>query len=117
MLGSDREIRLLDLDLRRSGASTVLVDGSLSLLGSLLSVALCGLESLSSMLVSKLLDLLSLLVGDVVTLLDLSVNDLLVLDVDERTEEGDHGGDQGQTPERNELDQEVREEGSEESLY
>lgn len=75
-----------------------------------------GLDSVSSILVSKLLDLLSLLVGNVVALLDLSIDDLLVLDVDEGAKESDEGGDQRQSPKRNELDKEVGHEGCEESL-
>jgi len=68
------------------------------------------------MLVGKALDLLSLLVGNVVALLQLGVDDVLVLDVDQRAEEGDDGRDQGQAPERDKLDQEVGQEGCEEGL-
>ena len=114
MLGSDGE-RLL-LDLGRGGASAVLVHSLLSLGSGLLCVALDSLHGIAGMLVSKPLDLLGLLVGNVVTLLQLSVNNLLVLDVDEGAEEGNECRDQSQAPKRNELDQEVGEEGREESL-
>ena len=114
VLGNSGESLLLDF--WRSRASTVLVDGLLGLGGSLLCVALDSLHGFSSMLVGKALDLLSLLVGNVVALLQLSINDILVLDVDEGTEEGNDGRDQSQAPERNKLDKEVGEEGCEEGL-
>lgn len=104
------------LDFRRCGTPAVLVDGLLGLGRGLLGVALHSLHGVSGMLVSKALDLLSLLVGNVVALLYLSIDDLLVLDVYEGTEEGDKCRDQGQAPEGDELDEEVGDEGSEESL-
>lgn len=107
VLGSNGEVLLLDLDLGRDRASTVLVDGLLCLCGRLLGVALDSLDSVSGVLVSETLDLGSLLAGDLSTLLELSIDDLLVLDVDERSEVGNEGGDQGQAPERNDLDETV----------
>ena len=104
------------LDLWGSGTPAVLVDRLLGLGRGLLGVALYSLHGVSGVLVSKALDLLSLLVGNVETLLQLGVDDLLVLNVHKRTEEGDECRDQGQAPERDKLDEEVRDEGSEESL-
>jgi hypothetical protein len=115
MTGSSGEVLLLDLG--RCGASTVLVDGVLSLGSVLLGKTLNSLGSVSSVLVSEALDLSSLLASDLSALLELSIDNLLVLDVDERSEVGDKGGDQSQAPERNKLDEEVRDQGSEEGLY
>lgn len=114
VLGNSGEGLLLDFG--GSRASTVLVNSLLGLGGSLLCVALDSLHSVSSMLVGKTLDLLSLLIGNVVAFLQLSINDLLVLDVDEGTEEGNDGRDQSQAPKRNKLDEEVGEEGCKECL-
>jgi hypothetical protein len=44
------------------------------------------------------------------------INHILVLDVYKRSEVRDSRGDEGQTPERDELDEEVRDERGEESL-
>jgi hypothetical protein len=111
---SSREVLLLDL--WGSGASTVLVDSLLGLGGSLLGVGAGNVHGVSGVLVGKTLDLLSLLVRNVVALLKLSIDDVLVLDVDEGTEVGDKGRDQSQAPERDELDEEVGDEGCEERL-
>jgi hypothetical protein len=115
VLGRRGEVLLLDL--WRGRASTVLVDRILSLSSGLLGVALNSLGGISGMLVGKTLDLRRLLAGDLSALLELSVDDLLVRDVDEGREVGDEGGDQGQAPERNKLDEEVGDEGSEEGLH
>jgi hypothetical protein len=109
--------KVLLLDLWGRGASTVLVNGLLSLSSRLLGVALDCLGSVLGVLVGEALDLSCLLASDLTALLELSINDLLVLDVDERGEVGYEGGDQGQAPERNELDEEVGDQRSEESLY
>jgi hypothetical protein len=114
MTGSRGEVLLLDF--RRGGASTVLVDGVLSLGSVLLGKTLDGLGGVSGVLIRETLDLSGLLASDLTALLKLSVDDLLVLNVDERSEVGDKGGDQGQAPERNNLDEEVRDQGSEEGL-
>ena len=114
LLGSGREVLLLDLWRRRT--STVLVDRLLCLSSVLLGVALDGLGGVSGMLVGKALDLRCLLAGDLAALLELGIDDLLVLDVDERGKVGNKGGDQGQAPEGDKLDEEVRDEGSEEGL-
>jgi hypothetical protein len=116
MARSGGEVLLLDLDLWRGGASAVLVDGLLCLGSVLLSVALYGLGSISSVLVGETLDLRSLLASDLAALLELGINNLLVLDVDEGSEVGDESRDQGQAPERDELDEEVGDQGSEEGL-
>jgi hypothetical protein len=107
---------ILPLDLWSGRTSTVLVNGLLSLRCSLLGVALNGLGSVSGVLLGKALDLGGLLASDLTTLLKLSINDFLVLDVDKRGEVGDESGDQGQAPERHKLDEEVRDQRSEEGL-
>lgn len=116
MLGGSREFIRLDLDLWRGGAPAILVDSLLCFSSGLLGVALNGLYSVSSVLVSEIFDLLGLLVGNVIALLQLSIDNLLVLDVDKRAEEGDEGCNQGQPPQWDELDEEVRKEGREECL-
>jgi hypothetical protein len=114
VLGGGGEVLLLDL--RRGRAATVLADRLLGLGGVLLGQALNSLGSVTSVLVGEALKLGSLLIGNVVTLLELSVNDLLVLEVDKRAKVGDDGRNQSQSPERNELDEEVRDQGSKEGL-
>jgi hypothetical protein len=68
-------------------------------------------------LVGKTLDLSSLLTGNLSALLELRINYFLVLNVDKGAEEGNEGGNQGQAPKGNKLDEEVGDQGSEESLY
>jgi hypothetical protein len=116
MTGRSGEVLLLDLDLGRGGPATVLVDGLLCLGGVLLGVALNRLGSVSSVLFGESLDLRSLVASDLTTLLKLSIDSLFVLDVDEGSEVGDKSRNQGQAPERDELDEEVRDQGSEEGL-
>lgn len=62
-------------------------------------------------------DLLGLLVHDVRDVGEVVVNQLLVGLVDEGAEEDGGCRDEGKTPERYNLDEVVREEGSEESLW
>jgi hypothetical protein len=113
----DRRVReALLLDFGGSGASAVVVDRVLCLGGVSLGVALDSLCGVSGVLGTEVLDLCRLLVGNVVALLKLGVNDLLVLDVDERTQVGNNGGDERQAPQRDELDEEVGDERSKESL-
>jgi hypothetical protein len=110
MRGSNRELLPLGFvaDLGRSRTSTVGVNSLLSLVGIILRQALNRVCSVGSVLAGKVLDLLSLSIDQVVALLKLSINDLLVLDIDEGSEVGDSGGNQGQAPERDKLDEEVR---------
>jgi hypothetical protein len=110
MRGSSRELLPLGFvaDLGRSRTSTVRVNSLLSLVGIILGQALNRVCSVGSVLAGKILDLLSLSIDQVVALLKLSINDLLVLDVDEGSEVGDGGSNQGQAPERDKLDEEVR---------
>jgi hypothetical protein len=68
------------------------------------------------MVASELLDLLGLGVDDVGCVLDVVVDELLVRLVDERGEEDDRGGDQGEAPEWDDLDQVVGEESANEGL-
>jgi hypothetical protein len=46
----------------------------------------------------------------------MSVDDLFVFDVDKRAKIGNGSGDQSQSPERDKLDEEVRDEGRKEGL-
>jgi hypothetical protein len=68
------------------------------------------------MVAGELLDLLGLGVDDVGCVLDVVVDELLVRLVDERGEEDDRGGDQGEAPEWDDLDQVVGEESANEGL-
>lgn len=126
LLGRRREVggRVL-----RSGRSGLLLDGvwggrsatgvanQLLRLGRVVSnVLLGGIGRASSMVAGNLLDLLSLLVDDVGDVGKVVVDELLVGLVEEGAEEDGRGRDQGKTPERNDLDKEVGEEGAEESL-
>lgn len=108
LLGCGREVFLLGANLGCGRGSTVLIDRLLSLCRCLLRVALHRLDRVFSVLSSEILDLLGLLVRNVVPLLNLSIDGFLVLDVDKRSEEGKRGSDQRQAPERNKLDEKVR---------
>ena len=68
------------------------------------------------MMARKILDLLGLLVDNVGSLFELAIDQLLVGLVDERGEEEDGGREEGKTPEWDDLDKVVREEGTQESL-
>ena len=102
VVGGSGEVLLLDLSGRR--ASTVLVDGLLSLGGVLLGQALDSLGSIGGLLAGDIPELSSLLAGKAPALLELGINDLLVLEIDERAEEGNDSTDEGKTPHGNELD-------------
>lgn len=65
---------------------------------------------------SQLTNLLCLLVCDIGCLGEIVINNLLVGLVDEWRNESDCGSKKSKTPKRNKLDQEVGNEGSEESL-
>jgi hypothetical protein len=80
-------------------------------------ILLCGLGGSGSMVAGEFLDLLGLGVDDVGCVLDVVVNQLLVRLVDERGEEDDRGGDQGEAPEWDDLDQVVREESANKGLF
>jgi hypothetical protein len=116
MCRRSRETLGLLLSLRGNRASTVRVDGLGRLRRVLLSVSLNSLGCISGVLRGKIPELRSLLVGDVVALVELTINGVLVLDVDERAQVSNGSGNQRQAPERNELDEEVRDEGSKEGL-
>ncbi len=64
----------------------------------------------------QILDLGSLRVDDIRGLLDLLIDDLLVVDIDQRYKVEDRGGDERETPQRNELDEPVADDGRSESL-
>jgi hypothetical protein len=61
-------------------------------------------------------ELLSLLVGDLSGVVEVGVDELLVGDVDQRSEVDDAGGDEEQAPLGSDLDEEVADQSSEESL-
>jgi hypothetical protein len=118
MRGSSREVLTLHLvaDLGRGRTSTVGVDSLLSLVRVILRQALNRVGGVGGMLAGKILDLLSLSIDQVVALLKLSIDGLLVLDVNEGSEVSNGGGNQSQAPERDELDEEVRNQGCKECL-
>jgi len=68
------------------------------------------------MVTGELLNLLGLLVDDVGDFGDVVVNHFLVVLVDKGCEEDDEGGEEGEAPEWENLDKEVGEEGTKESL-
>lgn len=68
------------------------------------------------MLSGEIFDLGGLLANDVTSVLDLSVNHVLVLDVDQRTKEGNTGSEQRHAPEWEQLDKVVRGDSCDESL-
>ena len=68
------------------------------------------------MVAGKLLDLLGLGVDHIRGVLEMVVDELLVRLVDKGAEEEDGGGDQGKTPEWDDLDQVVGEESANEGL-
>ncbi len=69
------------------------------------------------MVAGKLLDLLGLGVDHIRGVLEMVVDELLVRLVDKGAEEEDGGGDQGKTPEWDDLNQVVGEERSNKGLY
>lgn len=117
-LGCSREVRLLDFRRSRASASgaAVLVDGFLCLVRVLSGVGLDGLGGLLGLLGRQIADLRGLLPSNVAGALKLSINGILVLDVHEGCKVGNAGGDKAQAPERDELDQEVRDQRREEDL-
>lgn len=77
---------------------------------------LCGLGGSCSGVASELLDLLRLLVHNLGNVIDLFIDEALVGLVDKRSEKENAGGDERQTPQRNNLNQIVGEESTEEGL-
>jgi hypothetical protein len=75
-----------------------------------------GVGGARGVVASQLLDLLGLLIDDLGGLDDLCVDDFLVGLVGEGGEENDGGRNQSETPEWNDLDEVVGDEGAEESL-
>ena len=102
-------------DSRRDGA-TAATDHLLSLGSIVSSELLCALGGSCGVVARELLDLLGLCVDHVGGILEVVVDELLVRLVDERGEEEDGGGDEGETPEWDDLDQIVRQESSDEGL-
>ena len=107
----------LPLDFWRCRTSTVRIDFVLSFGCEVLSISLNSLSSIPSVLDCNILDLSSLLVDQVITLLNLMINELLVLDVDKRTEKGNGGCNQSQSPKWDELYKKVRDQGRKKGLY
>lgn len=88
----------------------------LSLGGVVAHVLLGDLGGLGGVLLGSGPQLGGLGVDDIGRLLELVVNQLLVAGVDKRHEEGGRGGDKGETPVGDDLDEVVRYEGTEERL-
>lgn len=109
LLGSSREVSLLQIVAgtlnQRLGLGSVVTHILLGDLGGLLGVLLRDGAELGS-----------LGVDDLAGMLELAVNELLVGGVDERGEEDDGCGNHGKTPVGNDLDQVVRDEGTESRL-
>jgi hypothetical protein len=73
-------------------------------------------HGLVGVLGGDLTELLGLLVGDLSGVVEVSVDELPVGDVDQRSEVDDAGGDEEQAPFGSDLDEEVADQSSEESL-
>ena len=101
---------------RRGGAGTSASDHLLSLGRIVSNILLCDIGGARSVVGGELLDLLGLLVDHAGSIGDVMVNELLVGLIDERCKKEDRGGDESKTPQRDDLDQVVREEGTEEGL-
>lgn len=69
------------------------------------------------MLAGKGLDLLGLITDNLCSIGEVVIDKFLVGLVDKGSKEEDRGGNEGQSPEWYNLDQVVREEGTQESLY
>ena len=68
------------------------------------------------MLSGHIADLRGLIIDDVARVAEVVINELLVLNVDERGQEDDAVGDKSKTPQRDEFDEPVADEGGEEGL-
>ena len=101
---------------RRSGATTSTANILLSLGRVVPNILLCGIGGAGSVVAGELLDLLGLLVDNVGGVGDVVVDELLVGLVYERSHEQDRRGDESKTPQWDDLDQVVGEEGTKESL-
>lgn len=124
--GSGREVLLLYRGGDRSGSRGGLGDSlgrsraaadKLLGLGSVVTHVLLGnAGGLSSVLAGDAAELARLLIDDLAGLVQLGVDKLLVGGVDQRNAEESSGADEGKTPERNNFDEVVREEGADEGL-
>lgn len=86
-------------------------------LGSIVSSkVLDALETLAGTFASNVFDLIGLGRDDVASMFQLSVDDIFVLDVDQRSQVDDACAQESESPDRNDLDQVVGEEGREERL-
>ena len=75
-----------------------------------------GLAGTSGVLSSQVPDLACLLSDDGASVVQLLINEPLVLDIDEGSEEDDGGGDEGNAPGWNNLDEKVADQGGGEGL-
>lgn len=98
------------------GPSTGVTNELLSLGGVITNVLLCGRRSTGSLLTCEFAHLLRLLTSDGGSFVELLINKLLVGLVDKRAEEEAGDTNKGKTPKWDNLDQEVGDEGSNESL-
>ena len=94
-----------------AGLCLALTNHLLCLLGVFVGVALQRLSGAASMLSSHIADLRGLSRGEVLGVSKMCVDELLVLQVDEWAEEEERVEDESETPEWDELDQPVRDEG------
>lgn len=101
---------------RRGGATTSIANILLSLGRVVPNILLCGISGARSVVASELLDLLGLLVDNIGGVGDVVIDELLVGFVNERSHEQDRRGDESKTPQWDDLDQVVGEEGTKESL-
>lgn len=107
---------LPDLLLQLLPLRAATLDQGLSLGGVVAHVLLGDLGSLLGVLLGDGAELGGLGVDDLAGVLELGVDELLVGGVDERGEEDDRGGDHGQAPVGDDLDEVVRDEGGESGL-
>lgn len=99
-----------------SRASTRTANHLLNLSGVVAGILLAKSGKLISLLLSNAADLSSLGIDGIRGSLDVAVDELLVGGVDEGNEESDGGANDGKAPVGNELDEIVRQEGSDTSL-
>lgn len=102
------------MGLGRGGPAT---DQLLGLSGVVSHVLLGGLSVLGRGLLRDLAELSGLAADDLGSLTEVLIDELLVQLVDERGEEEDSGGNQGKAPVGDDLDEVVRDEGSDRGLY
>ncbi len=111
------EIGILEVALDRLGLGGAgATDQGLGLGGVVTHVLLGDQSGLLGVLLGDRANLGSLVVDHIVGLLEVVVDELLVGGVDQRNSEGERGAEQCETPVGNDLDEVVREEGTDSSL-